>query len=92
MCLPYIKWYGCSKKQEISQNELNEINKKRMKMLPFTWKNQNESMLPFTRKPQNESKDIMKQNIQKSKIVVEKSEKLNHSAKDFLELTKQLKK
>ena len=90
MCIPYIKWYGCFKEQEISQDELNEINKKRIEILPFTWKNQNESMLPFVWKPQNETNKIMKQNIKKSKIIVEKSEKLNHSSKDFLKLTKEL--
>jgi len=81
MCLPFTNmfkyWFNMCYcfKNELSHEE---IQQKRLQMLPFAWK---------YRITPNEQ---IKQNINKTEILVSKSEELASSCKQFRDLTKEL--
>ena len=80
MCLPFTNmfkyWFNmCCFKHELSYEE---IQQKRLQMLPFAWK---------YRITPNEQ---IKQNINKTEILVSKSEELTSSCRQFRDLTKEL--
>lgn len=81
MCLPFTSMFKycfnmcCCFQDEPSREE---IQQKRLQMLPFAWK---------YRITPNEQ---LKQNINKTEILVSKSEQLASSCKQFRDLTKEL--
>ena len=78
MCLPYIHWFGCHfKNEELGKDE---IKKKRVQMLPFSWK--------YKIAPQEQEQITI--NDDNREGLVMKSKKLASSSKQFRDLAKQL--
>lgn len=82
MCLPFTSIFNycynnlcCCFQNEPSYEE---IQQKRIQMLPFAWKYR---ITPI---------EQMKQNVNKTEILASKSEELASSCKQFRDLTKQL--
>lgn len=76
MCLPYIHWFGCNYKKD--ELEKDEIKKKRVQMLPFSWKYKIAPQEKITINDDNREGLVMR------------SKKLASSSKQFRDLAKQL--